>query len=49
MISALQQHNTLLMKNVDALGAKVEIEIKERKQLTRQVEFFSNVLGKNKC
>jgi hypothetical protein len=29
MISALQQHNTLLMKNVDALGAKLETEIKE--------------------
>jgi hypothetical protein len=29
MISALKKHNTLLMKNVDALGAKLEIEIKE--------------------
>jgi hypothetical protein len=27
MISALQQHNTLLMKNIDALGAKLETEI----------------------
>jgi hypothetical protein len=29
MISTLQQHNTLLMKNVDALGVKLETEIKE--------------------
>jgi hypothetical protein len=29
MILALQQHNTLLMKNVDALGAKLETKIKE--------------------
>jgi hypothetical protein len=46
MISALQQHNTLPMKNVDALGAKLEIEIKERKQLTRQVEFLFKCIRK---
>jgi hypothetical protein len=28
-ISSLQQHNTLFMKNVDTLGAKLETEIKE--------------------
>jgi hypothetical protein len=46
MILALQQHNTLLMKNIDALGAKLETEIKERKRLTRQVEFIFKCIKK---
>jgi hypothetical protein len=46
MILALQQHNTLLMKNVDALGVKLETEIKERERLTRQVEFFLKCIRK---
>jgi hypothetical protein len=46
MISALKKHNTLLMKNVDALGAKLEIEIKEWKRLTRQVEFLCKCIRK---
>jgi hypothetical protein len=46
MILALQQHNTLLMKNVDALGARLEIEIKERKRSTRRVECLFKCIGK---
>jgi hypothetical protein len=46
MISALQQHNTLLMKNIDALGAKLETEIKERNRLTRQVDFLFKCIRK---
>jgi hypothetical protein len=46
MISALQQHNTLLMKNIDALGAKLETKIKERKRLTRKLEFLFKCIGK---
>jgi hypothetical protein len=46
MISALKKHNTLLMKNVDALGAKLETKIKERKRLTRQVEFLCKCIRK---
>jgi hypothetical protein len=46
MISALQQHNTLLMKNVDDVGAKLETKIKEQKRLTRQVEFLFKCIRK---
>jgi predicted RNase H-like nuclease (RuvC/YqgF family) len=47
-ITSLQQQNTFLIRTVDTLNKKVELESKERKNLEKQIEFFSDYVGKKR-
>jgi hypothetical protein len=47
-ITSLQQQNTLLIRTVDALNKKIELETIERKKLEKQIEILSNYVGKKR-
>jgi hypothetical protein len=45
-ITSLQQQNTLLIRTVDTLNKKIDLETKERKKLEKRLKFFPTVLGR---
>jgi hypothetical protein len=47
-VTSLQQQNTLLIRTVDALNKKIELETIERKKLEKQIEILSNCVGKKR-
>jgi uncharacterized protein YlxW (UPF0749 family) len=47
-ITSLQQQNTLLIRTVDTLNKKIDLETKERKKLEKQIEILSNCVGKKR-
>jgi uncharacterized protein YlxW (UPF0749 family) len=47
-VTSLQQQNTLLIRTVDTLNKKIDLETKERKKLEKQIEILSNCVGKKR-
>ena len=47
-VTSLQQQNTLLIRTVDALNKKIDLETKERKKLEKQIKLLSNCVGKKR-
>jgi hypothetical protein len=47
-ITSLQQQNTLLIRTVDALSKKIELEIIGQNKLEKQIEILSNCVGKKR-
>jgi predicted RNase H-like nuclease (RuvC/YqgF family) len=47
-VTSLQQQNILLIRTVDALNKKIELESKERKKLEKQIKILSNCVGKKR-
>jgi hypothetical protein len=45
-ITSLQQQNTLIIRTVDALNKKIELETIERKKLEKKIKILSNYVGK---
>jgi hypothetical protein len=47
-VTSLQQQNTLLIRTIDALNKKIELETIERKKLEKQIKILSNCVGKKR-
>jgi hypothetical protein len=45
-VTSLQQQNTLLIRMVDALSKKMDLETKEQKKLEKQIKILSNYVRK---
>jgi hypothetical protein len=48
IVNSLQQQNTLLIRTIDTLNKKIELETIERKKLEKQIKILSNYVGKKR-